>query len=61
MTTRPQEKHRLAGLAPGRQIERARGSLPAAMHGYDRAQVDAFLDDLSDALARWDDDKREAG
>lgn len=43
------------------EIERARGSLPAAMHGYDRAQVDAFLDDLSDALARWDDDERDAG
>ncbi|MGW3604381.1 DivIVA domain-containing protein [Micromonospora sp. NPDC005161] len=43
------------------EIERARETLPAAMHGYDHAQVDAFLDDLSDALARWDDDKRDAG
>lgn len=43
------------------EIERARKSLPAAMRGYDRAQVDAFLDDLSAALARWDDGKRDAG
>ncbi|MFU8851499.1 DivIVA domain-containing protein [Micromonospora sp. SL1-18] len=43
------------------EIEQARKSLPAAMRGYNTAQVDAFLDDLSAALARWDDEKQDAG
>lgn len=51
----------LQRLGAKAEIERARKSLPTAMHGYDRVQVDAFLDDLSAALARWDDDKRAAG
>ncbi|MFE9693618.1 hypothetical protein [Micromonospora sp. NPDC005806] len=42
-------------------IERAPKALPVVAHGYDREQVDAFLEELSAALARWDEDKREAG
>ncbi|WP_245718723.1 DivIVA domain-containing protein [Micromonospora rhizosphaerae] len=42
-------------------IDQAREDLPIASRGYDREQVDAFLEELSAALARWDEDKREAG
>ncbi|MFJ8577226.1 DivIVA domain-containing protein [Micromonospora sp. NPDC093277] len=51
----------LKRLGAKAEIERARKSLPAAMRGYDRMQVDAFLDELSGALARWDEEKRDAG
>lgn len=51
----------LKRLGAKAEIELARKSLPAVMRGYDRAQVDAFLDEMSTALARWDEEKRDAG
>ncbi|MFI6262142.1 DivIVA domain-containing protein [Micromonospora sp. NPDC051006] len=41
------------------EFERARAGLVIAMRGYDVRQVDAFLDELSAALARWGDEGAE--
>ncbi|MER7330031.1 MULTISPECIES: hypothetical protein [unclassified Micromonospora] len=38
------------------ELDKARATLPVAMRGYYTGQVDAFLEELSAALARWDDE-----
>ncbi|MEV5763594.1 DivIVA domain-containing protein [Micromonospora sp. NPDC052213] len=41
------------------ELDKARIALPVATRGYNCAQVDALLEELSATLARWDDEGAE--
>jgi len=49
----------LLRLATKVQVERALLELPLVAHGYYRARVDAFLRDLSAALARFEEGEKD--
>ncbi|KAB1906850.1 hypothetical protein J5U46_12080 [Micromonospora tulbaghiae] len=51
----------LLRLAAKAQVERALVELPLVAHGYDPVRVDAFLRDLSAALARFEEGEEEPG